>query len=411
MTNVGKGRINDIEALRAVAIGFTLFMHMSWLFTWGNKFLEAKNHYFNFSTGVDLFFAISGFVIARSLLPQLDAARSPKETATTIAAFWIRRVFRIWPLSWLWLSVLGVCSLLLSTGPNAFAPVAVQFNDIVAAVLQVANIHWWQCVADKTRCGQTLVWWSLSLEEQFYIALPVAIIVFRKRLHLFLAAVVLIQFFLPRPPATASILWWIRTDALALGVLVAMLERTSIYSLLEPTFMAARRYGLPLVLLIVVLLAACTGIPGIRPDPAFFSTGIAAVLSALLVLIASYNKGYILTSRRMAPFILWLGSRSFAIYIIHTIMIGFTVHIWRWIEPEGIVFTGRHTLRFFLTWLILLVTFAELSYRFCEVPMREKGRELARRMLARGHAEDGVVNIDTGTLGSRASKADSRAAP
>ncbi|OCZ56613.1 hypothetical protein A7P23_11485 [Achromobacter xylosoxidans] len=397
MTETAKERINDVEALRAVAIGFVLIQHLNWLFPWTNKYLEAKNHFFNFSVGVDLFFAISGFVIARSLLPQLEAAQTTKETAATIAAFWIRRIFRIWPLSWLWLGVLAICSLAFAGTPYAFASISTQFNDIVAAILQVANFHWWQCVADKNVCGQTLVWWSLSLEEQFYIALPIAALLFRTRLALFLVVVIAAQFFIPRPPATASIFWWIRTDAIALGVLVAMFARTSTYALLEPTFMANRKYGMPLVLVAIVLLAACTGAPGVRPDPVFFATGIAAILSALLVLIASYNRGYILSSRLLTPSVLWLGSRSFALYLTHTIMFRFANNLWRWIEGADVVFTGRYTLRFLATWIILLIFFAELSYRLCEVPMREKGRLLARKILSRGRQDGSVLNMKTET--------------
>lgn len=393
MTETARGRINDIEALRAIAISFTLIQHLNWLFPWNNKFLEVKNYFFNFSVGVDLFFAISGFVIARSLLPQLDAAKSAKQVAATIAAFWIRRIFRIWPLSWIWLSVLAICSLVFAGTPYAFASISTQFNDIVAALLQVANFHWWQCVADKTVCGQTLVWWSLSLEEQFYIALPIAALLFRKRLALFLVVLIAIQFFIPRPPATASIFWWIRTDAIAMGVLIAMFERTSIYALLEPTFLSNRRHGLPLVFLTIVLLAACSGAPGVRTDPVFFATGIAAIISALLVVTASYNKGYILSSHWFTPFVLWLGSRSFAIYLMHTIMFWFTKNLWKWIEGPETVFTGNYTLRFLLTWLALLLVFAEASYRFCEVPMRERGRILAKKMLARARQHESDANM------------------
>ncbi|MNR61626.1 hypothetical protein D3C85_1834270 [compost metagenome] len=62
-------------------------------------------------------------------------------------------------------------------------------------------------------------------------------------------------------------------------------------------------------------------------------------------------------------------------------------------------FTRNLCLRFLLTWLVLLVVFAEACYRFCEVPMRDKGRTLARKMLSRAQEDVREVDLKTGTLG------------
>src|SRR5271168_2727804 len=94
------GPIADIETLRAVSILLVLFAHLpaaihsdshaalsrDWIQTW---------------SGVDLFFAISGFVITRSLAPLLDA-RGAAGALPVLVGFWLRRVWRLLPAAWLW---------------------------------------------------------------------------------------------------------------------------------------------------------------------------------------------------------------------------------------------------------------------------------------------------------------------
>src|SRR5690606_16205729 len=75
LTRMGRGRILDIEVLRALAvIGVVVHHARDNLFTWTSPGLERLAVYFGGWVGVDLFFVISGFVIARSLLPQLQSA-------------------------------------------------------------------------------------------------------------------------------------------------------------------------------------------------------------------------------------------------------------------------------------------------------------------------------------------------
>lgn len=372
-------RIDDIEALRAVAILFTLLTHMNGLFPWAPHWLIMKVTYFNFATGVDLFFAVSGFVIARDLLPRLAAAETTEAIWRTMLAFWTRRVYRIWPSSILWILVICVCSVVFASS-GLFHPLHSNVGDLSAIVLQVANFHYWHCLQPGMwDCGDSVVWWSLSLEEQFYILLPLAAVLFRKRLTWFLGAVVLAQLFLHRPAFADSVLWWVRTDALCLGVLLAFFEKSPLYRVFEPTFLADRKYGVPVILAIIAMLALGSGSPG-KVDSAFFSTGLIALISALLVFIASYNRGYITSSRAMRHIVLWIGSRSFALYLIHFTAISLTIILWRHIEPAGTVFGARFGLRYAITWVVMTCVLAELNYRFVETPLRNKGKQIARRI-------------------------------
>lgn len=376
------GRIDDIEVLRAIAIIFTLLTHINGLYPWGASWIKVKLTYFNPATGVDLFFVVSGFVIARELLAQFASSATAETRGRIVAAFWVKRIFRIWPSSYLWIGALVLCSARWSDS-GMFRSLPSEVGDFAAVVMQVANFHLWHCMLPNSNdCGDSVVYWSLSLEEQFYILLPLIILVSRKHLAKVLGGIVLSQLFLYRPPFNENILWWIRTDGLALGVLIAMLERTKWHAMLEPKFLGQRRYGIPLVLFVVFMLTQAEGTP-FKIDPVFFSTGMAALIAALLVLVASYNRGYILSANMLKPVFLWIGSRSYAIYLIHAMAIRLTFIFWRHIEPAGTQFGANYTLRYTITWLLLIGMLAEANFRLVETPLRRKGRELADRINGR----------------------------
>ena len=77
------GRIDDIEVLRAMAIGMVLIQHVGGtLAPWVNPLMGGPIFgRFGFWSGVDLFLVISGFVIGRSLLPTLP--RPPRLSWTS----------------------------------------------------------------------------------------------------------------------------------------------------------------------------------------------------------------------------------------------------------------------------------------------------------------------------------------
>src|SRR4051794_16579675 len=109
-------RIDDIECLRAIAVLGVLIFHLQGvLFYWNPIWLGDIFKHFASWSGVDLFFGISGFVIARSLLPQLAAgAGNPGLQRRTLMAFWTRRGFRLLPSAWLWLALIMLAVLLFN---------------------------------------------------------------------------------------------------------------------------------------------------------------------------------------------------------------------------------------------------------------------------------------------------------
>jgi peptidoglycan/LPS O-acetylase OafA/YrhL len=150
-----RGFRGDIEGLRAVAIGAVLLCHAGVPFIAGGYI------------GVDVFFVISGFLITRLLLGEIE-----RTGGISLRRFYARRAKRLLPLSAILLAAVGVLSLLL------LSPVrAVEVSgDIVSSALYTANWHFAaQSVdyfAQDVEPSPVLHLWSLAIEEQFYLVWP-----------------------------------------------------------------------------------------------------------------------------------------------------------------------------------------------------------------------------------------------
>ncbi|MBW9214120.1 acyltransferase [Mumia sp. zg.B53] len=149
----------DIQALRAVAVSLVLIYHL-----WPNRLTGGF-------AGVDVFFVISGFLITSHLLGR------PPRGGRDLAVFWSRRIRRLLPASLLVLAVTLVASRLLAP-ETQWAATAKQAG---AAALYVVN---WVLASDavdylaaENSPSPVQHFWSLSVEEQFYIAWPLLILV------------------------------------------------------------------------------------------------------------------------------------------------------------------------------------------------------------------------------------------
>ncbi len=380
------GRIDDIELLRAVAIIFVLIQHIpGTLFPWLPPFGAGLLYtYFGGWDGVDLFFAISGFVIARSLMPSLAAAENVTAYLNAAVAFWVRRAWRLLPSAWLWLAI-SLTATVAFNRSGVLGSFRACFEGAVAAILDVANFRMLLVFVNRFEFGVTDPYWSLSLEEQFYFLFPFLILLSGRRLRLVAGTGVLLQLFIPRigigAGMLASLLNNVRSDAILLGVLIAIWSTHPTYRLFEPVFLKRRPLvGAMLFAGLVVLLAAA-GAVFLHIVP--FQTGLVALISALMVLIASYNKNYFWPDGLVKQVMLWFGTRSYAVYLIHFPAYAFTREIWYRLQPPGTVFTDRFALRFGYTAAILLVVLAELNYRLIEVPLRRRGARIAKRITQR----------------------------
>ena len=146
----------EIDGLRAIAVIPVILFHMGYGWIRGG-FL-----------GVDVFFVISGFLITSILYKELECGEF------SFSAFWSRRARRILPALIL---VVGV-SLLLAY-PIIWKPdLPDTGKQAIAALLSVANIYFWHSQGDywgvESEQSPFLQTWSLSVEEQFYLLMPIA---------------------------------------------------------------------------------------------------------------------------------------------------------------------------------------------------------------------------------------------
>jgi len=170
----------EIDGLRAIAVLLVFIFHLDATAIPGGYI------------GVDIFYVISGFVIFRSVFHGIEVG------GFKAREFYVRRVRRLFPA----LSVLILLSFIVGLfilTPKGYLEM---ISTAVAAVFSVSNIYfldnsgYFSTAAENIPLLHT---WSLGVEEQFYIALPLAIIALGKRakpekLALYLGWMILLSF-------------------------------------------------------------------------------------------------------------------------------------------------------------------------------------------------------------------------
>jgi peptidoglycan/LPS O-acetylase OafA/YrhL len=145
----------DVQALRGIAVLLVVLYHAR-VFPHGGFI------------GVDVFFVISGFVIGRLLLGELDRTDS-----LSLPSFYVRRARRLLPpLAGMLTTVVLLSPLLAPTGSTSVAP-----RTGAAAAMFGANAYLYRATAvgyfdPAAVLNPLLHTWSLSIEEQFYFVIP-----------------------------------------------------------------------------------------------------------------------------------------------------------------------------------------------------------------------------------------------
>ncbi|WCM20559.1 acyltransferase [Paraburkholderia bryophila] len=372
-------KIEEIEILRAIAILLTLMQHLGYLLFPSKELWVALNHNPPFWGGVDLFFSISGFVICRSLVNSWPSGSASAHWAETWR-FWVRRFFRIVPTLWVW-----VCLFLIGAWKfneaGGFGQLEANIGDAWAAVLNYSNVHIFRCVIGKDACGPNSVFWSLSLEEQFYLLLPLCLLLPRRVLEVAVAAFILIQLPIRRLPWEDSIggaLWFFRTDSMLLGASLAWLASTDFYARAGKKLEACRRFRAPVatVLVLGLLVVPKSGVP--------FAAGGLAILSCCLVFLASFNRSFLFGKSLLSKPLVWVGTRSFSLYLIHMPVMWFINELAFRLSAHPDAYRAplpNNPFHPFLTVATFAGVFivAECNYRWLETPLRRYGRHLTER--------------------------------
>ena len=343
--------LRSIEGLRAVAVSAVVAYHAgaTWL---PGGFL-----------GVDVFFVVSGYLIAAGLLQEWDATGE-----LDVRGFWWRRARRLLPA--LGFLLVGTAVAALLTAPDAIPRLR---GDTVAALTYTSN--WWQIVAGQSyfealgRSPLLRHLWSLAVEEQFYLAFPLAlggaVRRVRSRATLVLGAVGV---------AVASTVWmavlWspgddpsrvyfgsdTRLAGLLVGVAVALLLGGRSLRTLPVRVAQASTVAGGAGLLALGLRVGDTS-PWLYDGGGFL---VVAVAAALLLVGTAHRRsivGRVLGCRPMR----WIGTRSYAIYL------------WHWPVQElsragvDVPWSGAGLV---VARLVAVGVLAEMSWRFVEQPVR-----------------------------------------
>ena len=120
--------------------------------------------------GICVFFPLSGFLITRLLLEELD-----RTSTVSLRAFWVRRARRLLPALFALLALGAPAAVLGGVSPN-------EVGGAVWSTLLYAN-NWWQLTQDTNYWAQLTGdvapfehLWSLSVEEQFYFVWPLVVL-------------------------------------------------------------------------------------------------------------------------------------------------------------------------------------------------------------------------------------------
>ena len=353
----------DIQGLRAIAILLVVFYHSGVFFKSG-------------FIGVDVFFAISGYVISSSLIREIE-----RNGRISISQFFARRIRRLLPALAVMLSVV----LFASTWLSALSARVQTVRTGIFATFSAANLFLFRfrpdgyfVVGEKTNA--LLHTWSLSIEEQFYLLFPVLIIVaislaqmtsinIRVGIRYVCGLVGLVSFVIcvgsslgglpeisgkfSRILGTTSLdarfafyLPVARTWEFLAGVLLATF---SFQSTLNIKKSIATYSGLVLIIGSALFLHDATSFPG------FWA--LIPVVGALNLLSVSRSDGLVnslLSSRAMC----WIGDRSYGWYLWHWPMIQFIKPFW----PDNRFASSSAAL--------LALVPAAISYRWIENRLR-----------------------------------------
>jgi peptidoglycan/LPS O-acetylase OafA/YrhL len=298
----------DVQALRAFAVLAVVLYHL-----WPNRLPGGF-------VGVDVFFVISGYLITGHLLrEQVRTGR------IGLAAFWARRAGRLLPGAFLALTATGVAVLALV--PSSLWG---QYGrELIASTVYLQN---WQLASDAVdylasdnQPSPFQHFWSLSVEEQFYIALPVLLVLLAaltrrsrrvdpvRTARVLLGAVGLVSLAwcvveTRTAPGIAYFSTATRAWEFALGGLVATVP----LALARSRRVAAIRTG-GTWLGVAGLVASVLVITPSTPFPG--TAALLPVLSAGLVVAAGARSGLQVIGRT-AP-VAFVGRTSYAIYLWH----------------------------------------------------------------------------------------------
>lgn len=297
----------DIQGLRAVAVSLVVIFHV-----WPHSLTGGF-------AGVDVFFVISGYLITAHLLAK------PPRTGRDLGQFWARRIRRLLPAALTVLGVTAVASRVLAPSTQ-WAGTA---KEIIASALYVQN---WRLagssvdyLAEDNAPSPVQHYWSLSVEEQFYLVWPLlmfAAFFVARRYHrdamstarVVIAAMVVVSLVISvwataTSPASAYFITPTRMWELAVGGLVATIGSIAASERFRAAAVPVAWVGLGAIVLTGFTYTGSTPFPGY--------TALLPVLGTAAVIWAGSQ--HVLSPTGIFRFrpIQWLGDVSYSVYLWH----------------------------------------------------------------------------------------------
>lgn len=332
---------SEIDGLRALAVLSVLFYHIG--------FKQVSGGF----VGVDVFFVISGYLITRLIVTEIQESASFR-----FGRFYIRRIRRLFPalictilLSWLGAFLLFSPEQMINFGASAGT-----------AVLSMSNFYFWSQAGyfDTLSITKPLLHtWSLCVEEQFYIIWPAAIVLIytqfgQRKLIFFLVAACLGSFFFTQylifvDTSAAFYLLPSRVMELGIGALLVWVRPPKTGWRLD----ALALLGIGLILFATISFDINTPFPG-----AYALVPCAGTTSVIIAVKSRYVAGVL----RLKP-IVWIGRISYSLYLVHWPIIVF-YFAYNYQEPGLWSQLGIITLSIFMAWL--QYNFIEERFRYIQ---------------------------------------------
>lgn len=377
-------RIPELDGLRGIAISYVVLFHY---FYWGrltyDPSLGLLGHFAAGLqrllavgwSGVDLFFVLSGFLIGGILIDSRDS----ENYYTT---FYMRRFYRILPIYYIW--ILGYGLLLWTIHHELRVPLAHPVEawpdaSLLWLFVFIQNYHYF------SRASLGWYWisptWSLAVEEQFYLIAPLVIRRLSNRaLFLVMSAVVVaapaariwVHYHVPIDKVDLDLPYTLmpcRADALAIGVLIALLWRMQSFRKWLSGHGTVLYAFSGFFLSTFVILGFWSPDNFSLPMESFGYTFIAIFYGSLLVLVLEKRSSYVAALTRWSA-LRELGRVSYCVYLLHN---GFAwamreaLHVWV-IRPQWWAFVACDLLAATVVYMV-----ARYSWRDIENPLIRQG--------------------------------------
>ncbi len=298
----------ELDGVRGIAVLLVMVMHFA------DPDIHALPHWMmsvlgNGAAGVDIFFVLSGFLITRILI-------TSREAENYFSAFYVRRALRIFPLYFVVVFLFfDLC-----------VPALQHFAHKLLWIRPTEQLWYWFFLANWRGAlgyndgAQLTHFWTLAIEEQFYIFWSVALWLLRPRsVRTFVIAVIVLSTgsrLLGVYLGTSGLLLgrgtFTRVDALALGGLLVC------WPALRTTLAGWARWLLPLCCLL------CLPALPIAVKFVFYDLGGAC----LIALAATRTLPWLRT-----PWLVLLGKYSFGLYVLHYLIHGLMAPLGAHVNP------------------------------------------------------------------------------